>query len=831
MFGTNSAYQQEKAMLVLKFGGTSVLNSERLKQVKSIINDSFTANGGHIVVVSAFGGVTDMLIDATDKAEKKDLTYKDALESFFKRCHQIAQEILSSENYSQIRIELNENHSNLESILGGVYLIQEASKKTRDYVLSFGERNSAYILNEYLRQEKLPSKYTDAREYIKTDDTFGSARVNFDVTNKLIHRDFSTFNEISIVTGFIGSDLSSGRTTTLGRGGSDFSAAIFASALGAKELQIWTDVSGVLTSDPRKVSKAYPIKELSYSEAMEMSHFGAKVLYFPTIRPVKEKGIPTRIKNTLKPEDGGTLIHNNTKISTNIISGLSSISNISIISIEGTGLQGVSGIANRLFKSLAAADINVIMITQASSEHSISVAINEEESERARTQIEKEFEFELRRKLIDPIKIDKDLCLLAAIGKNMKNSPGMAGRLFQTLGKNGINIEAIAQGSSELNITFAVSKENEYKALNTIHDCFFLSKYKTIHLFIVGVGLIGKTLIKQIIDNKERIKNDCGIEIVVDGISNSRKMYLDNNGIDLTKFEMLLNNTGEDAGIESYISKMKKFNLAHSIFIDNTASSEVPQFYTEILRNNIAISTPNKIALSSDLDTYKEIKRLSSDKNVPFKFETNVGAGLPVMSTLQNLVNSGDKIIKIEAVLSGSLSYIFNTFSSSLTFSSVVKNAQDQGFTEPDPREDLSGADVRRKLLILSRESGIDMHETDIDIKKLLSDEAITAKDVDSFFDVIESEEAKYNQLIKEAESKNERLRFIACLENEKGKIGLQSISKESPFYNLSGSDNMIVFHTHRYNKTPLVIRGPGAGADVTAAGVLSEIINIASFL
>jgi aspartokinase/homoserine dehydrogenase 1 len=818
-------------MLVLKFGGSSVANADIIKQVKAIISKLYSPESGLIVVVSAFSGVTDLLIEATNKAENNNPGYKDSIHSFFRKAHQIAGNLLTLENYDKIKNELQENHLVLDNILGGVVLIQEASKKTRDYILSFGERNCAFILNEFLAQEGLQTQYIDTRKYIKTDDTFGSARVNYNETNKLINDAFAGFNKIGIATGFIGSDLESGRTTTLGRGGSDYSAAIFASALNATELQIWTDVSGVLTSDPRKVSKAYPIKELSYAEAMEMSHFGAKVLYFPTIRPVKEKGIPTRIKNTLKPDDDGTLIHNEKSKGTNIISGLSSISNIALISIEGTGLQGVSGIANRLFKSLAAGNINVVMITQASSEHSITVAINDDESSLAKQQIENEFAFELDRKLIDPIKIDKNLCLVAAIGQNMKNSPGVSGRLFQTLGKNGINIEAIAQGSSELNITFAISKENELKALNTLHDCFFLSEYKTIHLFIIGVGLIGKTLINQIIENKERILEDSGIEIVVDGLSNSKKMCLNNDGIDLTRYKECLEKSEDIANISTFILKMKKFNLAHSIFIDNTASAKVPTFYPEILKNNIAISTPNKIALSSDLETYKNIKRISSEKNVPFRFETNVGAGLPVMSTLQNLVSSGDKIIKIEAVLSGSLSYIFNTFNSSLNFSSVIKDAQNQGFTEPDPREDLSGADVRRKLLILSRESGFDMHESDIKINNFLSSAAINAKNVDLFYEVIENEANLYSILIKEAEDKNERLRFIACLENGIGTIGLRSISSDSPFYTLNGSDNMIVFHTHRYNKTPLVVRGPGAGADVTAAGVLAEIINIASFI
>ena len=832
MFGTNSDIKPlKRGMLVLKFGGTSVASADRLRQVMQIINDIYDANDGLLVVVSAFSGVTDLLIEATNGAERSDKIYLEKIESFFAKSHDIAKLLLNDINYSKIRNELSKNHDELKNLLFGVALIQEASHKTRDYILSFGERNCAFIFNAFLEQENFKSEYVDARKYIKTDDSFGAARVNFKITNTCIQEKFGSFNGIGIVTGFIGSDQNTGRTTTLGRGGSDYTAAIFASALNAKELQIWTDVSGVLTSDPRKVSKAYPIKELSYAEAMEMSHFGAKVLYFPTIRPVKEKGIPTRIKNTFKPHDRGTIIHNEPRSTSNIISGLSSIRNISIVSIEGAGLQGTSGTAHRLFKSLAAGKINVIMITQASSEQSISVAINDSSAVKAKELIEAEFDFEIKRKLVDPVKIDNNLCLLAVIGENMKNSPGVSGKLFQTLGKNGINIEAIAQGSSELNITFAVHKDDELKALNTIHDSFFLSEFKTIHLFIVGTGLIGKTLIKQIIDNKDRIKKESGIEIVVDGVSNSRKMYLNDDGIDLNEIESLLENSEEIADMQKFIKQMSGFNLAHSIFVDNTASSIVPPHYINILENNIAISTPNKIALSSDLDTYKKIKSISGKRSVPFRFETNVGAGLPVISTLKNLVSSGDKITKIEAVLSGSLSYIFNTFTSSLNFNDVVKDAQKQGFTEPDPRQDLSGADVKRKLLILSREAGVDLEEKDIIIDGILSEKSIEAKSVDQFFDVLKNEAGYYHNLIKAAEEKGERLRFIASLENGKGEISLQSVDQSSPFFGLNGSDNMIVFHSHRYNQTPLVVRGPGAGADVTAAGVLAEIINIAHFI
>jgi len=818
-------------MLVLKFGGTSVANAERLKLVTEILKSKFQEEKGLCVVVSAFSGVTDLLIGTTDLAETNDPGYESNYNKFVNKVFEVSRSLLSESDFNEIKPDLEDNHKVLLNLLSGVALIQEASKKTRDYILSFGERNCAFILSKFLKSQGLNSEYIDARKFIKTDDTFSAARVNFSETNKLIQGHFKQEGVVYVATGFIGSDLKSGRTTTLGRGGSDYSAAIFAAALESRELEIWTDVNGVLTSDPRKVKKAYTINEMSYSEAMEMSHFGAKVLYAPTIRPVREKGIPTRIKNTFEPDHPGTLIHSKAMDKPGIISGLSAIGNVSLVTLEGSGMQGVSGIAFRFFKALASEKINVIMITQSSSEHSISVAVKSSEAHRASELITEEFEFELKRNLVDPVIIEDNLSLLAIVGENMKNSPGVAGMLFNTLGKNGINIEAIAQGSSELNITFAINKEDEQKALNTIHDSFFLSEYKTVHLFMVGVGLIGSTLLEQIQDYADRIKKESGLDLVVNGLSNSRKMVLTEDGIDLSSYKETLETSTESASIETFIEKMIQMNFANAIFVDNTASNLPSQYYQKILSNNIAISTPNKVALSSSFDEYKKLKEISLKKNVPFNFETNVGAGLPVISTLKNLISSGDKVEKIEAVLSGSVSYIFNTFSSSNNFIDIVKDAQAKGFTEPDPREDLSGADVKRKLLILARESGFETENGDIEIDNLLSNEALHANSVDQFYEVLQSEKSKFASLVKEAEGEGKKLRFIASFEKGKGKIALQKVSQESPFYSLSGSDNMIVFNSKRYNVTPLVVRGPGAGADVTAAGVLSEIINISSML
>jgi len=786
-------------MHVLKFGGTSVANADRLRLVSDIVEASFNENRGICVIVSAFSGVTDQLIGLTDIAcEGED--YISELSVFKTKVNKVASDLLSADVYESIRPELDQNHKVLENLLFGVKLIQEASLRTKDYILSFGERNCAFVLSHFLKEKGLSAEYVDARKVIKTDDSFGSARVNFSVTNKLIKEHIQPSGTIYVVTGFIGSDVDKNRTTTLGRGGSDFSAAIFAAALDAELLDIWTDVDGVLTSDPRKVTKAYTIPELTYSEAMEMSHFGAKVLYSPTIRPVREKNIPTRIKNTFNPDHPGTLIHHNKKKNDQIISGLSAIKNTALISLEGSGLQGQAGIASRFFDSLARGTINIIMITQASSEYSICVAIMEDQAERAKALLSKEFEVELNRNIVDPIKLEKGIALVAIVGDNMKQSPGVAGRLFNTLGKNGINIDAIAQGSSELNITFAIKQDDLIKGLNTIHDSFFLSEYKTLHVFMIGIGLIGSTLLQQIQDNQERIKKECGLEISIHGISNSKKMLVQESSIGINDYMDVLTQEGKPANVDSFIQEMIELNLANSIFIDNTANEKIPESYGKVLSNNIAISTPNKIALSSGLDNYHYLKNISAKHKTPFNFETNVGAGLPVISTLQNLINSGDKIKKIEAVLSGSLSYIFNNYNSSIPFKDIVEEAQNKGFTEPDPRDDLSGSDVKRKLLILSREAGYNIHDSDIKINGFLSQEALAASDVASFYKVLEANEPNFNTLIKKAEDQNLKLRFIAKFENGAGSISLESVDNTSPFYGLSGSDNMISFTTDRYN-------------------------------
>jgi len=817
-------------MRVMKFGGTSVANAERLRQVSDIVVSRYKKHNTACAVVSAFSGVTDLLLNMVELASHDDKAWETSFQKFVAKVHEVGSELLPTSNYEEVKPTLSKNNDRLNKLLVGVSLIQEASPKTKDLIVSFGERTSAYILANYLASQGYPAHYLDARQCIKTDSVFGSASVDFKVTYPLIKEHVKEGN-IYIITGFIGSDQETGVTTTLGRGGSDYSGAIFAAALDASELEIWTDVSGVLTSDPRKVKHAYPIAELSYEEAAEMSHFGAKVLYGPTIRPVKEKNIPTRILNTFSPQDEGTLIHHEPTPSGNIISGLSSIKNVALLSLEGSGLQGVPGIAFRFFKSIADGKINVIMITQASSEHSICIAINRADAAKCKALLDQEFEIEQGQKLIDPIKVKDDLCLLAIIGENMRKAPGVSGRLFNTLGKNGINVEAIAQGSSERNITFAIHKKDESKALNCIHDVFFLSDNKTIHLYIVGVGLIGSTLIDQILANKTSILSDNKINLVVNGVSNSRKMVLDADGVKMDTYKEALESSEKAADIEAFVDKMIEDNHAHSIFVDNTAGPAIAQYYEKILDNSIAISTPNKVAMSDKMSRYKALKVLAARRNTLLKFETNVGAGLPVISTLKGLTDSGDTIHKIEAVLSGSVSYIFNNYHSGMKFIDIVKEAQVKGLTEPDPRDDLSGADVSRKILILARESGFELESSDLSLKNILSDDCLKAETVDDFFAVLEKEESRFNALISKAESENKKLRFIASYIDGKGSIALQEVDESNPFYGLSGSDNMIVIHTTRYNETPLVVRGPGAGAAVTAAGLLSEIISMSKVL
>ncbi|MFZ1750650.1 MAG: bifunctional aspartate kinase/homoserine dehydrogenase I [Saprospiraceae bacterium] len=814
-------------MKVLKFGGSSVASAERINNIVSIVKPRIDQGEKITIVFSAFGGITDMLIEMSELASQGKDKYIALFHQFADRHAAAAKELLKPEKYAQLCITLDEHNETLKDLLKGIYLVREASPRSMDYVLSFGERNANIIISEAMNQRGVLAEYLDARNIIKTNKEFGAAKVNFKLTDPTVADYYAKHSDkVQIVTGFIGSDIG-GLTTTLGRGGSDYTAAILAGALHAEVLEIWTDVDGVLTCDPRKVKQAFTIPQLSYAEAMEMSHFGAKVIYPPTIQPALRKGIPIYIKNTFNPTFVGTLIHKeHDPTFKSTIKGISALGDLSLIRLQGSGMMGVPGVSGRLFNALGKEKVNVILITQASSEHSISLAVTGKESKKAIEAMAEEFAKEIEDGLIEPIKAEKDLSVVAVIGEQMKNVPGVAGRLFEGLGKNGINIIAIAQGSSELNISFVINKQDEAKALNTIHDSFFLSDTRRIHVFIIGVGLIGSTLLDQISKQKESLQKDNGLEIKVCGLANTKKMIFDENGIPLDDWKNILQASTASSDIHMFADKMIGMNLSNTIFIDNTANTDVAALYEKILSESISVSTPNKVAASSSFERYNDLKNLARKHNVQFLFETNVGAGLPVISTMRNFIQSGDKIIKIEAVLSGSVSFIFNNFDGTRPFSSLVWEAKELGYTEPDPRDDLSGADVKRKITILAREAGYQVETDDVVMVPILPDSCMNAKDIPGFFEALEKEDTHFSNLLAKAKEQQGVLRFIAKAEDGKVSCGVEVVGMDSPFYNLGGSDNMIVFTTNRYHQRPLVIRGPGAGAEVTAAGIFAEIIS-----
>ena len=697
-------------------------------------------------------------------------------------------------------------------------------------MLSFGERSSSYIITQTLKNAGIPAEFLDARKIIRTDKNFGSATVNFEKTYTTIRKYYSEHTDIQIVTGFIAS-AKGGLTTTLGRGGSDYTASLLGAGLDAQAIEIWTDVSGVLTADPRRVKKAFTIPKLTYAEAMEMSHFGAKVIYPPTLMPALHKRIPLYIKNTFEPGFVGTKVSDEKGEGSAAVRGISSINSIALLTISGSGLFGVPGISARLFSALAQRSINIILITQGSSEHAISFAVKPEDAGEAKSAVEEVFAYEIDRGVVNPIKVEPELSVVAIIGQDMRDQPGISGRLFQALGKNGINAVAIAQGSSELNVSVVIPKEDETKALNALHEAFFLSDYKTLHLFIVGVGLIGSTLLKQIQEQNDYLRAKLGMEIKVVGLTNTKKMIIDPDGIDLGDWSQSLSKSSTKADLALFVGRMRDANLSNSVFVDNTANDKISTYYEGILDESISISTPNKVATSSSYEQYKRLQAIAAKRGVQFRYETNVGAGLPVISTLRDLLDSGDRIRKIEGVLSGSLSYIFNNFDGKTPYDEIVMEAKTQGFTEPDPRVDLSGKDVGRKILILARETGVQLETKDINLESFLPEEAMEAASVDDFFGVLKENREYFQTLYENAASDGKVLRMIATLEGERASVGVQAVGPDNPFYGLDGSDNMIVFTTDRYRERPLVVRGPGAGAEVTAAGVFAEVIKIGKSL
>ncbi|AFK04814.1 aspartate kinase [Emticicia oligotrophica DSM 17448] len=819
-------------MKVLKFGGTSVGTVESINQVIQILQENLNEGRKIAVVYSAMGGVTNRLIEIGKLAAASDTEYLQLLKTVEERHFAAVRGLIDVKNQSSCIAKVKGLLNELEDLLRGVSLIKELSARTNDFIVSFGERLSTTIITEALKNRGIDAEYLDARKVIKTNDHFGYAEVNFELTNELIRKHFAQTNKLQCITGFIASTID-GVTTTLGRGGSDYSGSIFGAALNATVIEIWTDVDGMLTTDPRKVKNAFTIPTITYAEAMELSHFGAKVIYPPSLTPAFQKNIPLKILNTFNHKHEGTLISKTANAKEYAITGISSIDDIALVNVQGGGMMGVAGVSAKLFSILAANKISVILISQASSEHSICFAVDPKAAYGVKEILEEGFATEISQGLVDNISIEQNLSVIAVVGESMKSSTGTSGKLFSVLGKNGINVVATAQGSSELNISVVIYKKDITKALNAIHETFFQVDGLTLNLYLVGAtGLIGSTLLRQIQEQKDYLKQRKNLNIKLVGVMNTKKMLLKEGGINLENWKEDLLENGEIANIGSFVSDVQDLNLPYSVFVDCTADKNIVQYYHSLLSSSVSIVTPNKVANSGKYEQYFMLQKAAQKHGVKFLYETNVGAGLPIINTLQGLITSGDKINKIEAVLSGTLAYIFNNFKVGDRFVDVVKEAKAKGYTEPDPRDDLSGQDVARKILILSREAGLKLEPEDVKITNLLNDACLNAPTVEAFFEELEKDNTRFEKLLQDAEANGEVLRFIATLdEDNHASIGLKTVGKSHPFFNLAGSENIISFTTERYKYNPLVVKGPGAGAEVTASGVFADIMSISSYL
>jgi bifunctional aspartokinase / homoserine dehydrogenase 1 len=805
---------------VMKFGGTSVGTKERVQNVSQIISDSYEAGSEIVVVLSAIGGITDQLVDCAQTAEKdSDKTWEKLSKIRSKHLKVYGTQLQDSE----ILIGFENIFSELRNLLTGVSLVRECSLRTMDLVLSFGERLSAYLMTALLNSKKLDAEYVDAREIVITDRQYGGARVLVEETNNWINSKINS-PKIYVVTGFIGSNKDR-ITTTLGRGGSDYTAALFASALNADVFEIWTDVDGFMSADPRNVKDAFVLPNVSYEEAMEMSYFGAKVIHPQTLVPAINKKIPVFIKNSFAPDVPGTKISSEKSNLDHPVTGIASFEDISLINVQGSGMVGVPGIASRMFGALAKKVINIVMITQASSEHSISFVVQTKQATKAKHALENEFEAEITSGKIDKIDSIDDLSIIAAVGDNMAGTPGISGQLFGALGRNSINVIAIAQGSSERNVSLVVEKAETAKAVNVIHSAFYLS-HRIANLFIVGTGNVGSVLIRQIKEKQKELADQNGLIINICGIANVDVMIIDQNGIDLDNWESSLDNSTLPMDLEKLKQHIQDLNLVNSIIVDITASEAVASNYVDFLKAGIHIVTPNKKANTKSIEYYGELQRLTAGHRLHYYYETTVGAGLPIINTIQDLKNSGDNVLKIEGILSGTISYLFNNLSEKNTFSKVVREAFEKGYTEPDPRDDLNGMDVARKLLTLARELGLKMELSDVSVESLLP-EGLGDKSINVFWDKLPEFDAILEARRKEAEAEGKALRYLGILENGKCHVSVQKIPKDHPIAQSGETDNIVLITTERYFSSPLTIQGPGAGREVTAGGIFADIIRL----
>lgn len=818
---TKSYYNPK--MKVLKFGGTSVGSVESILSLKQIVEKE--AKDNHVViVVSALGGITDKLINTSTLAVEGKEEWRQEFDSMVERHHKMIDTIITdNKKRENLFNSVDAMFEQLRSIYFGVYLIHDLSPKTLDAIVSYGERLSSLIVATLIDG----AKWFDARKFIKTENKNSKHTLDSELTYQLVKKTFADLPRISLVPGFISKDKNNGETTNLGRGGSDYTAAIIAAALNAEILEIWTDVDGFMTADPKVIPAAYTINQLSFIEAMELCNFGAKVIYPPTIYPVCIKNIPIRVKNTFNPEHPGTLIKEKVDDDNKPIKGISSIKGTTLITVTGLSMVGVIGVNRRIFTALADNGISVFLVSQASSENSTSIGVKDDDAKAAIDVLNKEFQKEIATGAMYPMAAESGLATIAIVGENMKHTPGIAGKLFGALGRSGISIIACAQGASETNISFVVQEKYLRKSLNVIHDSFFLSEYKVLNIFICGVGTVGGKLIEQIRDQQEILKSENRLNLNVVGIASSKKAIFSREGIDLHNYKKLLEES-EESNAAKMLDGILKMNIFNSVFVDCTASADVAKLYQPLLEHNVSVVACNKIAASSEYADYQKLKKTALKHGVKFRFETNVGAGLPIIGTINDLIHSGDNILKIEAVLSGTLNFIFNEIAEDVPFSEAVRRAKEQGYSEPDPRIDLSGMDVVRKLVILAREAGYQVEQNDVEKHLFVPDEYFEGS-VEDFWRKLPQLDADFEARRKVLESENKKWRFVAKLENGRTSVSLQTVDMRHPFYDLEGSNNIVLLNTERYMEYPMLIQGYGAGASVTAAGVFANIISIAN--